>query len=67
MFVNFAEPSKETPEINKVEATFKDCRAVAVYGGEGYTGTPKIIELDDKGLLKLEFAYGEGAFIVPIK
>lgn len=67
MFVNFAEPSKETPEINKVEATFKDCRAVAVYGGEGYTGTPEIIELDDKGLLKLEFAYGEGAFIVPIK
>ena len=67
MFVNFAEPSKETPEINKVEATFKDCRAVAVYGGEGYTGTPEIIELDDKGLLKLEFAYGEGLFIVPLK
>ena len=64
MFVNFAKNNGKT---NIIDVTLKDCSTVAVYGGEGYTGTPKIIELDDKGLLKLEFAYGEGAFVTPIE
>ena len=63
MFVNFAKNNGKT---NIIEVTLKECSTVAVYGGEGYTGTPKIIELDDKGLLKLEFAYGDGVFVTPI-
>ena len=63
MFVNFAEES-EIP--NKVTATFKDCGAVAIYGGEGFTGTPKIVELPEDGNLSLELKYGEGVFIIPI-
>ncbi len=63
MFLNFARES-EIP--NKAIATFKDCGAVAIYGGEGYTGTPKIVELDEEGKLSIELKYGEGVFVVPM-
>ena len=63
MFVNFGDVPED---INKVEATFKDCKALAIYGGAGFTGEPKIVELDEKGSCVLEFAYGDGAFIVPL-
>ncbi|MBR6502183.1 MAG: hypothetical protein IKT42_01960 [Clostridia bacterium] len=62
MFVNFAEREKT----NTVTATFKDCGAVAIYGGDGFTGTPKIVEIADDGKLSLELKYGEGVFIVPL-
>ena len=62
MFVNFANREKT----NTVKATLKDCGAVAIYGGKGFTGTPKIIELADDGVLTLELQYGEGAFMVPL-
>ncbi len=62
MFVNFAEKEKT----NKVVASFKDCGAVAVYGGDGFSGTPEIITLPDDGKLTLELDYGEGLFIVPL-
>ncbi len=64
MFVNFG---ANTEKANTVTATFKDCGAIAIYGGEDYSGTPEILTLDESGNLKLEFAYGEGAFIVPLK
>ena len=63
MFVNFGDVPED---INKVEVSFKDCKALALYGGAGFTGEPKIIELDEKGSCVLEFAYGEGAFVVPL-
>ena len=62
MFVNFAE--KET---NTVNAIFKDCKAVALYGGDGFDGTPKIVELNDDGVLQIELVYGDGVFVVPLE
>lgn len=63
MFVNFAEKEKT----NTVNAIFKDCRAVALYGGDGFDGTPKIVELNEDGNLQLELVYGDGVFVVPLK
>lgn len=63
MFVNFG---RNDGKVNTVNAQFKDCGAVAVYGGEGFDGTPEIIKLDKDGNFKLDFNYGEGAFIVPL-
>lgn len=63
MFVNFA---RNNGKVNAVSATFKDCGAVAIYGGEDYSGTPEIVKLDEEGKLSLELNYGEGAFIVPL-
>ena len=63
MIVNFAEREKS----NAVNAQFKDCGAVAIYGGKGFDGTPRIVELADDGTLALNLQYGEGVFIVPIK
>lgn len=62
LFVNYAEKEKT----NTVTATFKDCGAVAIYGGDGFTGTPKIVEVGKDGNLSLELKYGEGVFIVPM-
>ena len=64
MMVNFARAESDN---NIISATFKDCRAVVVYGGENYNGTPKIINLKEDGKLNLELKYGEGVFITPIK
>ncbi len=61
MFVNFAERGGN----NKINVKFKDCRAVAVYGGKGYSGTPEIIELED-GKFTRELPYGDGIFVTPI-
>ncbi len=61
MMINFADRGGT----NKVEAQFKDCKAVAIYGEIGFDGTPRIVELTD-GKLLLELEYGEGAFITPI-
>ncbi len=61
MLVNFADNAT-----NKIDVTFKDCRAVAVYGGKGYTGTPEIVELDENGKFTRELSYGEGVFVTPI-
>ena len=63
MFVNFAENNGKT---NTINAVFKDCGAVAIYGGEGYTGTPKIVKLDKNGNLAIELKYGEGVFVTPL-
>ncbi len=63
MFVNFSETVDEN---NTVKATFKDCGAVAIYGGEDCGDTPEIVNLDESGNLTFELAYGEGAFIVPL-
>ena len=63
MFVNFA---REESGNNTVSAKFKDCRAVAIYGGAGYDGTPKIVSLGEDGGLTLELEYGEGLFVTPI-
>ena len=62
MLVNYADRS----DTNTVTATFKDCDAVAIYGGDDYSGTPKIVELDAEGKFTLELAYGEGVFVTPI-
>ncbi len=63
MFVNFGE---NNGKINTIDVTLKDCTAVAIYGGEGYSGTPEIVTLDEDGNLKLELAYGEGVFVTPL-
>ncbi|MGN1320279.1 MAG: hypothetical protein ACI4U6_04090 [Acutalibacteraceae bacterium] len=63
MFLNWAERDNG----NTVTAEFKDCGAVAVYGGAGFDGTPEIIKLDENGKVTLELAYGEGLFVVPLK
>ncbi len=62
MFVNFADRGGT----NKVEATFTNCGTVAVYGGKGYNGTPKFIDLDKNGKISLELQYGDGVFITPL-
>ena len=63
MFVNFARAESNN---NKLTATFKDCGAVAIYGGKDYSGTPRIVSLDENGQLNLELKYGEGVFVTPI-
>ncbi len=63
MFVNFGSTGSEN---NIVNVAFKDCGAIAVYGGEGYSGTPQIIPLDETGKFSIELKYGEGAFITPL-
>lgn len=62
MFVNFARAGSN----NAIESVFKDCSALAVYGGAGYSGTPTIVELGENGEYNFELEYGEGIFIVPI-
>ncbi len=62
MLVNFAEREFD----NKVNLQMKDCTKLALYGGKGYTGTPKIVELDENGKCELNLTYGEGVFIVPL-
>lgn len=62
MFLNWAERGIS----NTVNATFKNCGAVAIYGGEGFDGTPKIVTLDKNGNITLKLEYGEGVFITPI-
>ena len=64
MFVNFDNGKERT---NTVNAVFKDCNKIAVYGGEDYSGTPEVIELDSDGRFTLDLAYGEGKFVVPLK
>lgn len=66
MFLNWADRDPEGEKnINVINAEFKDCNAVAVYGGADYNGTPKIIDLED-GKVMFELAYGEGIFVTPI-
>ncbi len=63
MLVNFGENNGKA---NTVDATFKDCGAVAIYGGEDYSGTPEIVALDENGNFAFDLAYGEGVFVVPL-
>ena len=63
MFVNF---DRQTDVKSKVDVQFKDCGAVALYGGAGFDGTPEIVELDKDGKLTIELEYGEGVFAVPL-
>ncbi len=63
MFVNFARAENAN---NTISANFKDCKALALYGGAGYTGTPTIIALDENGDVTIDLEYGEGVFVTPI-
>ena len=63
MFVNFGRAEMGN---NVVKTKFKDCNAVAIYGGADYSGEPQIVELDEEGTLTLELKYGDGAFVVPV-
>lgn len=63
MIANFSELDKK----NSATITFKDCKEVAIYGGVGFDGEPKLVKLDEKGSLNLELVYGDGVFITPIK
>ncbi len=62
MFVNFG---RDNGKKNIIDVTFKDCTAIAVYGGKDYSGTPEIIKLKD-GKVTLDLQYGEGVFVVPL-
>ena len=59
MFVNFADRGGNSTS----EITLKDCKSVAIYGGEGFDGTPEIVEIGEDGILNLDLAYGEGVFV----
>lgn len=63
MLVNF---SDDHQAVNKLQMEFKDCKALALYGGEDYSGEPSIITPNENGEYVIEFAYGEGAFVVPV-
>lgn len=63
MLVNYAQRDAEN---NIATITFKDCKKIAIYGGKGFDGTPKIVELDEENKYRFEFEYGEGAFVVPV-
>ncbi len=63
MLVNYAQKDAKN---NVVTVTFKDCSRLALYGGKGFDGTPKIVELDEEGKYRFEFEYGEGVFVVPM-
>ena len=63
MFVNFARADSGN---NTVSVNFKDCSALALYGGAGYSGTPTIINLDENGNASFELEYGSGVFAVPV-
>lgn len=62
MFLNWAERG----DANTITATFKDCKALALYGGAGFDGTPQIIELDENGKAEIKLEYGEGVFVTPL-
>ena len=62
MFVNFADRGNS----NTVTVSLKDCTAVAIYGGEDYSGTPEIVTLDEEGNLTFDLAYGDGVFVTPL-
>ena len=64
MFVNFG---RNDGRVNTVNAQFKNCGAVAIYGGAGYSGTPRIVKLDKEGKLTFDLNYGEGVFVTPLK
>lgn len=61
MFVNFADRKSST-----VTAKFRDCKSVAIYNASK-GDEPQIVKTDKEGQFTLEFEYGEGAFIVPLK
>lgn len=61
-FLNYAERNNS----NTAVITFKDCKSVAIYGGDGFDGTPEIVKLNKEGKLTLELDYGEGVFVTPI-
>ena len=63
MLVNYDVKGKPN---NIATVTFKDCKKIAIYGGKGFDGTPKIVDLDAENKYRFEFEYGEGAFVVPI-
>ena len=63
MFVNFGRAESGN---NTVKANFKDCSALALYGGADYNGTPTIITLDETGNATFELEYGEGVFVTPL-
>ena len=63
MLVNYSEDRENT---NTATVTLKNCKKVAIYGGNNYNGTPKIVKLDDQGQFAVDLAYGEGVFVAPI-
>ena len=63
MFLNF---TGTDGNICDAEITFKDCSAVAVYGGEDFDGEPQIIELDENKKFNIQMQYGSGKFVVPL-
>ncbi len=61
MFVNFADRKGNT-----ITAKFRDCKSVAIYNA-AKGNAPQIVKIDKNGQFTLEFEYGEGAFIIPLK
>ncbi len=62
MLLNFANRSLD----NRVDLQMKNCGALAIYGGAGWSGKPRIVELDSSGRCTVDLTYGEGVFIVPL-
>ena len=60
MFANVADR-----HANNVNISLRNCTAVAIYGENGFNGTPETVKLEN-GKLNLNLEYGEGAFVVPV-
>lgn len=60
MFANVADR-----HANNVNIRLRNCTAVAVYGENGFNGTPRIADVKN-GTVTLNLEYGEGAFVVPL-
>lgn len=63
MLVNYSEDHSKT---NSVNLKLKGCRRVAVYGKNGFGGTPQIVNLESDGSFKTDLTYGEGCFLIPL-
>ena len=63
MLVNYSEDHSKT---NSVNLKLKGCRRVAVYGKNGFGGTPQIVNLESNGSFKTDLTYGEGCFLIPL-
>lgn len=65
MIINYGNPEDNETYDYSVELK-GGAKYIAVYGGEGYSGEPKIMKANQDGICKLTINPGEGKFIVPL-
>ncbi len=65
MIINYGNP-EETKTCDYSVKLKGETRYIAVYGGEGFDGTPLIMRANSDNVCKLTIKPGEGKFIVPL-